>query len=113
MEPARLDITIRQGSTFRKKFKIADLTAYPLTDCKARAQVRDSTLNEKIIDFTTENGKIVIDAVLGTIELSLTPTETAALTPQMAKWDLEVVKLDGNVDPFLEGDCFIGAEVTK
>jgi len=80
-----------------------------------RSQIRDKTLRTKLVDLSSDPivGGITLDPVEGTIYLQISAADTALLEPQMAEWDLEIDKGGGVVDPFLWGNCYIGAEVTK
>jgi len=114
MEPAKKDITIRQGGTWSRVFQFKTIADYPLTGCELRAQIRTKDLQTVIHEMDNDTiGGITVDIPNGKFTFLIAATDTAAFTPQMAKWDFEVEKADGTVDPFLYGDCAIVEEVTK
>lgn len=114
MEPARIDLTIYQGATFRKVlvWKSNDV-AIDITSYTARMQIReniDST--NPLIELTTENGRIDITGVEGKIELTIAATDTAALTFGDAVYDLELVN-GSVVYRFCRGKVKLSREVTR
>jgi hypothetical protein len=79
----------------------------------ARAQVR-AKLDDPlvIIELTTENGGITIDNYMKTITLTISATDTAALTFNTAVYSLEIID-NGNVNPFCTGTLSLIKEVTR
>ena len=65
------------------------------------------------MSLTTANGRISINGALGTITLTLTAVETAALT-QSGVYDLEIVKTaTGEVHKVVRGDFKLEKEVSR
>jgi hypothetical protein len=88
-------------------------TPVDLTSMTARAQVR-AKLDDPlvIIELTTENGGITIDNYMKTITLTISATDTAALTFNTAVYSLEIID-KGNVNPFCTGTLSLIKEVTR
>jgi hypothetical protein len=88
-------------------------TPVDLTSMTARAQVR-AKLDDPlvIIELTTENGGITIDNYMKTITLTISATDTAALTFNTAVYSLEIID-NGNVNPFCTGTLSLIKEVTR
>lgn len=117
MLAGRYNIVCDQGSTFVREIEImdSDETPYNLTGYTARMQVRrevEST-GTPLIELTTTNGRLSISGALGIITMSLTPTETAALT-RSGYYDLEIVQTStGKVFKVLRGEFRLEKEVTR
>jgi hypothetical protein len=82
MEPARIDLTIYQGATFRKSLvwksdgEVVDLTGYT-----AQMQIRETIdATTSLLDLTTENDRIVITEEEGKVELVISAADTAQLS---------------------------------
>lgn len=113
-----VDLVIKQGSTYRQEFvykdddnEIVDLTGYT-----ARMQIRPDVESETIIaDLTTENDGITIDGPNGSIELFISHTDTAGMTPtKNAGYDLEIVdSVSGDVNRIFGGKVEIDPEFTR
>lgn len=110
------NMTIEQGATFHKVFTVVDpVTGTPAnyTGFTARMQIRrevDSTT--AAIDLTTENGRITLGGVLGTVTLDLTAAETASLT-RGGVYDIELISSAGVVERLLQGRVTLDPEVTR
>jgi hypothetical protein len=111
--PGELDITIYQGATWDMPCTwTVDGLVVDLTGMTVRMQVRPEASSGVIeVALTTENGCIAVDNS-GSITLSLTATQTAALSAGRYVYDLEVVNLL-TVTRVLQGKCYISAEVTR
>jgi hypothetical protein len=84
-----------------------------LTGMTARMQIRekiDSTTT--LVELTTENGGIVIDAVNNTITLIITAAASTLLNFTTAVYSLELVK-GIEVTPFISGNVSLVKEVTR
>ena len=108
------DFYCEQGSTWSRSFVISDSEgARDLTDFTGRMSVRRRTCEDtSLIDLTTENGRMTITPLTGTVGLTLTATETAALTDD-GVYDIEIEDSDGVVERVLEGKFILGLEVTR
>ena len=101
-EPARLDLKLVAGDSFRRSIvlKSSDGTPIDLTGLTARAQIRDRPAGKLLADITT-----TVDApTTGEIVLTLTTVQTRALNSH-GVWDLE---LDGGVS---NTHTIVGGEV--
>lgn len=116
-EVASADLCIRQGGTWSKVLRWrtgSPLTPVNLTGFTARMQARPSYTSSTVaVELTTANGRITLGGALGTITLSLSATETAALTPGRYVYDLELVSGGGLVTPLAEGILTVSPEVTR
>lgn len=115
MTAATHDITIEQGATFRLNLLWKDSNGTPvnLTGYTARMQVRRRHSDPvKLLDFTTENGAIVLGGSAGTIAVTGLASLTDDVTGRQAVYDLELV--NGTVvTRLVEGTVTITPEVTK
>ena len=103
-----------QGSTFERVIEVTnnDDTIKNLDGVTARMQVRTSVdASSALVEFTTENGRIAINGELGTITLSLSASDTAALT-QGGVYDLELVDASSNGERLIEGNFNLEQNVT-
>lgn len=116
MEPASIDLTIYQGSTFLKKFQWK--TGNPpvpvnLTGYSARMQIREKiTSPNPVISLTTENGGIKLEND-GFIVLNISAEDTASFNFKGAVYDLELISPTGFVRRLIEGSVTLSPEVTR
>lgn len=118
MQPANIDLTIYQGSTFSKTFQWKTgnpPTPVNLTGYTARMQIRQKVTSETpIITLTTENGRIIIrDPLEGRFSLEISAEDTAALSFKSAVYDLEFSSPSGIVVRLFEGSVTLSPEVTR
>jgi hypothetical protein len=114
MIPGKYNIVCPQGSTYDQQFtySINDVPV-DLTATTARMQVREKhTSTTKTLDLTTENGRIVLGGLLGTITINVPASMTAALVAKDYVYDLELVT-PSTVTRLFEGKFLVTAEVTK
>lgn len=114
MTPAKIDLTIYQGATFRKEFvlKVND-TVFDLTGYTARMQARERCSSDSaLLTLTTENAGITIDGAAGKITLFISATDTAAITYVTAVYDLELIS-GPEVLRFSEGRITVSKEITR
>jgi len=107
---------INKGATFQLQlvWRDADTNPVNLTGYTARMQIRPTLASETILaDLTTVNSKITLGGALGTIDLLLTATETAALEGTTAVYDLELQDASGFVTRLVEGSVELRPEVTR
>jgi hypothetical protein len=115
MAATTYDILIEQGATFSESMVYKDQgVAINLTGYTARMQVR-STLESAstVVELTTANGRIALGGTAGTITLTISATDTAALTSGRGVYDLELVSGSGIVTRLLQGVCTISRNVTR
>ena len=116
MAAATHDFIIEQGVTTSKAFiwkdsagDVIDLTGY-----SARMQIRESLAsNSTLLSATNANGQLVIAAADGKVTLTLTATETAALTFTSGLYDLELVSSGGTVTRLVQGTVTLSKEITR
>ncbi len=115
MAATTYDILIEQGATFSQVITYKDKgVAVNLTGYTARMQVR-STLESAttIVELTTANSRIALGGAAGTITLTISATDTAALTAGRGVYDLELVSGSGIVTRLLQGVATISRNVTR
>lgn len=112
-------IFIEQGATFEETFtwKIKDpygvFQPVNLTGYTARMHVRESYDSDAIVlELTTSNGGITLGGAAGTIMLTVSATETAALPNGYYVYDIELVN-GATVERKLKGQVVIDPEVTR
>jgi len=110
------NITCQQGATLQRQLTWTNPAKdpYNLTGYTARMQVRANTSSSTVItELTTENGRISLGGVAGTVNLNIPAANTALLTPGQYVYDLELVSGGGVVTRLLEGNFKVSAEVTR
>lgn len=117
-----VDLEGKQGSTWRFTLEVLVSTGGPamdLTGYTARGQIRKAYTSSDITKSFTCT--ILTPATDGKIEISLSATNTAAITcgktPQESAstyvYDIEIESSGGEVSRILEGKLFVDAEATK
>jgi len=77
-------------------------------------QVRPTHSSDVVyLDLSTASGGISIDGPNGTITLSRTAVQTAALAWNEAVYDLEIVSGGGVVTRIMQGKMILSREVTR
>lgn len=113
---AYLDLDIEQGATWARILPVVDDdTGAPidLTGYTARMQVRRSQADSIVLlELTTDNGGLIIDALNGAVTMVMGAGDTAAITWQRAVFDLELSK-HGDVVRLAEGTLTVRPEVTR
>jgi hypothetical protein len=115
MAATTYDILIEQGATYSQSITYKDNgVAVNLTGYTARMQVR-ATLEaaSTLVELTTANGRIALGGAAGTITLTISATDTAALTSGRGVYDLELVSGSGIVTRLLQGVATISRNVTR
>ena len=93
MSATTYDLLIEQGATFSQVITYKESSvAVNLTGYTARMQVR-ATLESAstLVELTTANSRIALGGAAGTITLTISATDTAALTAGRGVYDLEGV----------------------
>ena len=108
------NFVVEQGATFAKSFTWKEGgVAKDLTGYTARMKARPSITSDTVlIDASTANGKITIDPLVGVIEVTVSATETAAMTFTTAVYDLELVS-GAVVTRLVQGTLTLSREVTR
>lgn len=109
-------LTIEQGATLSLVLTYKDSSGnlVNLTGYTARMSLR-STFDAAaaILSLTTENSRISLGGAAGTITLTVSATDTAALTaPQSGVYDLELVS-GSTVTRLIQGTFTVTPEATK
>lgn len=109
------DLCIQQGATFTRVITWKqDGALVNLTGYTARMQLRATTeAAQALIELTTANNRITLGGSAGTITLTISATDTAALTAGRAVYDLELVSAGGIVTNLLGGVVNILRNVTR
>lgn len=85
-----------------------------LTGCTALAHVRANIkAAQPLLVLSTENNRIELGDLLGTVTLILTAAETAAIEWTNAVYDLEITFADGTVRRLMYGSVSVSPEVTR
>lgn len=119
MGPGKLNLKFYQGATFLQRvtwYAAPRSAGIPrdLTGCTARMQIRPTRASSTVLlELTTENDRLVLGGTAGTIELSVSFEDTAALTFDHAVYDLEVVFPDTTVQRVMHGTVHNSKEVTR
>lgn len=116
MAAARKNLVIEQGATFTLDmvYRQSNGTPVNLTGYSARMQIRlRHESPTALLSFTTQGGSIVLGGALGTIVVTATATQTAALPARSAVYDLELVAPDTTVTRLMQGSVTITPEVTR
>lgn len=115
MAAVKYNFEIEQGTTFTKPMVwksngvVVNLTGYT-----ARMQIRSSIASDQVLlELTTENDRIVITPLTGTITLKLDADTTAEIDWIKGVYDLEAVSADDKVTRLLRGTVSISKEVTR
>jgi len=109
------DLCIPQGATFSRVIRWkADGANTNLAGYTARMQIRPTAGSATTtLALTTENGRIALGGTAGTITLSISATDTAAITAGRYVYDLELVSAGGIVTRLLQGIVTVSANVTR
>lgn len=112
MSAGKLDLYIEQGTTWEKTLVLTNKDGVPLNLSNSifRGQIRATTSSNVIAASFTFT---VVNALNGTVAMSLTDTVTALIdAPRAYVYDVEMVT-NGKVIRLLEGKVKVSPEVTK
>lgn len=117
MLPAQVDFTIQQGSNWSRTITLRneDGTLFDLTGYAVRMQAREELSDTVTVissTATVPNITIAISIPLGTVTLSMTAAQTAALLFNSARYDIEFV-IGTVVYRFFQGTIVLSKEVTR
>ena len=108
---------IEQGATFGYTLTLKDssdalvnLTGYTSGEMDLRDNPEDSTT---ILTLTTANGRIALGGSAGTVTLSISATDTAAMSVGDGHYDLEIVNSAGAVFRILEGTFSVRGNTSR
>lgn len=114
-----LDLEISQGDTFILPLIWQDASKVPIdiTGRQARMHIRSYIGEEDyLLELTTENGRIQLGGIDGTVNLKLTAYETAQVTWDSGVYDLELYYDDSgeeHVEKLIRGSISVIKEVTR
>jgi hypothetical protein len=110
------DLEIEQGENFDKVLTWTDAAGalVNLTGYTARMQVRRSEdATATLLECTTENSRISLGGVAGTITFDVSPTDMAALPIGIFRYDLELISGAGRVKKLMKGNFTVAREITR
>lgn len=110
------NMVVDQGATFYRAIvkKDSQGRVVPLLDVDARMQVRKTFDSlQPIINLTTENNFIVIEAARGIITIVISDVITSGLAAGEYVYDLELVYPDDRVERLIMGTFTVRREVTR
>jgi hypothetical protein len=113
---ATYNMTIDQGTTVSIDFQYRTSAGVviPLTSYTARMQARPTQSSAvTVMDATTDNGQLVVTGATGTVTLTLTAAQSAALDFDRAVYDIEIVSPAGVVTRLVQGTVTLSREVTR
>ena len=84
--------TIQQGASWTRTLTYADEgVPIDLSGYTARMDIAHPLSGRAILELDTDNQRIVIDGPAGTIALILSTVDTASLSPQAYRYNIELV----------------------
>jgi hypothetical protein len=115
MPAAKLNLTLREGATFRTRLTLKDARkrSINLTGATLRIEFRDRKDGVLLYELTAGNGRLTVTPTLGRVDILLTAAETEALTFAKAVWDLRIEMAGGDVIYPVEGNILVQRSVTE
>lgn len=112
---AEYNFAIDAGADTSKIFAYRDSADAPinLTGFTARCQLRPTLGASVALELTTANGKLSLGGASGTITLTLSNSDTSALTLPEYLYDVEVIDADLKVTRVVKGAITVNPEVTR
>ena len=104
IQPGTYNMTVQRRSdhSIQLVFKDENNAAINLTGYTVEAQVWEETRTTKYADFTVA----YTNRTTGTIDISLTDTQTATFSPSVLKYDVLLTNPSGLKEYYLEGNIF-------
>jgi len=110
------NFTVDQGAQYNTTIVWANSAGVPidLTGYTAALQLREqaSSPNPSALNLTSSNGGIVITPLTGSMLITMTSAQTAALDARFYVYDLELT-LSGVVSRIIQGQITVSAQVTQ
>ena len=108
--PATKDFTVDRRADFglRLTFKDSTGTGINLTGYTVAAQVWEETRTTKYADWTVT----YTNRTTGTVDISLSDTQTATFSPNELKYDVLLTEPSGNKNYYLQGTLYISEGYT-
>lgn len=118
--PTQVNFDVYKGDTFTWWFRLRDRLSsgapgdyMDLTGATAKAQIRASEdAGTVLAEFTCTIGDQSNSATKGKVTLSLTSTQTTALTSS-GVWDVQLTWPDDTVKTYFKGNANLVKEVTR
>jgi len=115
---ASLDFGTDKGATFRHRFtwKTGPIDAevpVDLTGATALMQIKSYSDGSTLIELSTENGRITLGGINGTIDLFIADNDTALFDWTKGYYDLDITLLSSDVRKLLRGVFISHDEITK
>ena len=104
IQPGTYNMTVQRRSdhSIQLVFKDGNNNAINLTGFTVEAQVWEETRTTKYADFTVT----YTNRSTGTVDISLTDTQTATFSPSVLKYDVLLTNPSGLKEYYLEGNIF-------
>ena len=111
MEPVRYNITVRQGSPYRRTLLLKQSNGAPvnLTGCSVRSQLRRSYFSSSHIDIPVT----IESAPDGKIRIDIPSTTTKVIPYSFGVYDVELTMSNGDEEKVIYGNFTVTPEVTK
>ena len=108
--PGTYNMTVqrRADHSIQLVFKDSNNAAISLVGYTVAAQVWDQPRSNKYADFIVT----YTDRVAGTVDISLTDTQTETFTPEVLKYDVALTNGSGLKEYYLEGIIFVSEGYT-
>jgi hypothetical protein len=110
------ELEIKQGATYQLGlyYVTSAGAAIDITGYSARMTLRsDYEATTSLLDLTSPSAGLVITGASGLVTVTITSTQTAALTAGPFVWDIEIVSAGGVVTRMAGGVGVISREVTR
>lgn len=88
-------------------------TPVDMTGYTARMSIKDKIGGDELLRLDTSNSRIIIDNVNKTIKLTISATDTAAISWRKGVYDLELVSPSGFVETLMSGRVDVIKEITS
>ena len=110
VKPGTYNMTVQRRADHKIQlvFKDNNNAAISLIGYTVAAQVWDEPRSSKYADFTVA----YTDRVAGTVDISLTDTQTETFTPDVLKYDVALTDTLGLKEYYLEGTIFVSEGYT-
>lgn len=117
MIPARRDVTVVQGATWR----FTAFFPFRLDGAQVMARLTPGSRGKEPVELTEANGRVAVDRSVNAapqitkpetaarspwwtrVTLSLSAQETGALSWTVGTWDLEIIAASGSTDRYFDG----------
>jgi hypothetical protein len=114
ISPGLYEITCYQGADYDQTFTVAQSgTALNFSGYTSRMQVRNSTDATATLLSLTDGSGIVLGGTAGTIALTITNAQSAAIPSGSYAYDLELISGSTVVTRLLQGAFIVVGNVTR